>query len=918
MQAYASDEFITLEYSPVVNKFAFPVNTIGTDAGTTIDEASYVYADANSIFVSDTTGDDTTGDGSQSNPYKTILKGINECTITQTKVLVLDSVTYNEDLSGYSNAYFEGVYAATGQTPKIQSRLLGYTPADANSIFVSKTGDDSNAGTQAAPKLTLTGASGAISVCDATHQKVVILDSGTYEEDAFEFTGNFQGVYAAVGQSPTIKPSGVFGSSFIESTHKIGPTQFEGGTTDYIDVAVLGNGNWVCVYRDVSNSNQGTYVIYDADGNNVAGPTVFVGAHTTYLQVAALDNGNWVCCYRDNDDSLRPKFQIRTNTGSSVVGETQIQNASASDFSVTVLDNTDWIVFYRDSNLTNGMYAIYEEDGTPVVSATEFTPNRPNYNTACKINNGNVVNCYSDTDDSNKGKFVIYDEDGVEIVSPTVFDSSAIADMGCCELSNGNWAIFYRDANDSSSANFKIYNPAGVQVVARTEVEGLYVTVYQDAFKMQDGYFGVTWQELSASRRGMYAIYTDDGEGVVGPLTYEDSSWCKYGSSAWLSGYKFVTCYQDDNASDVGEFVITEPPTTSFVKVSVASTVNGIEFDLENSFTLEKLFNINSAKLTLKWSSMHDGSCYESSTDCFLVSGDNECDFYNNLFYSSDAGIYLGTGVNDCIVQDNIFYWISEDYAVNINGAAASSGDITVEHNDIFDCNAGLRLQNNNGSNEVVKNNNIHGNTGYGIYADTTITITYTIITDTTSGVTNGTSTILANPLYINEGQVTPGDIDLHIKTTVEGYFANSPAYGLADDTRNAGAYDVRYVGSQTTWSSITVPKPISMKPYLKPVDATNRVKRDGSITSKKTAQTEYLPLEWMDIDKTYYDDLLTVWSQNEAEVRIYCQPTTSPNTYNTYYILWNSDFSEFSDYWMHSADGRSKVKFVFARKFEL
>ena len=79
------------------------------------------------------------------------------------------------------------------------------TFTNANSIFVAKTGSDSNAGTAASPRLTLNGAMAAIVGTSLAY--VVIQDSGTYSESfTTQYTTGqlpgFVGIYAADGQTP--------------------------------------------------------------------------------------------------------------------------------------------------------------------------------------------------------------------------------------------------------------------------------------------------------------------------------------------------------------------------------------------------------------------------------------------------------------------------------------------------------------------------------------------------------------------------------------------------------------------------------------------------------------------------------------------------------------------------------------------
>ena len=769
MLTYHNDNTIKINHSPQINKFAFQVNDVGAHSYISIEENDEItFDDDNTIFVSDTIGDD--GDaGTEAAPKKTIAAAITATTVTKIYVVVLDSALYDEDLSGCTYTYFSGIYADTGETPQLSLRTLDYVPADANTIFVAKTGADANAGTQAAPKLTLTGATGAIATCDAAHQNVVIMDSGEYTEDSFEFTGNFQGLHAALGQKPTLKFTPTHAASdYGDIQEAVAATIFEDGDANYNSVAKLQNGNFVCCYRDVATTD-GKFVIYTEAGVQVVAPTEFEAGSSTYCSVAVLNNGNWVCCYSDADDGGKGKFVIYTEAGVNVAGPTQFEAGSSAYYSVKTLPNGDWICCYRD---------------------------------------------VGDTD----GKFVIYTEAGVNVAGPTQFEADDVTYCSITVLDNNN----------------------------------------------------------------------------------------------------FVCCFHNDTDSE-GQFVIWYPYTWYAMKISVASDLNGIILDAENQGGMDKIAFINSAKLTAKWNDFKNCDNPGLSTILgYAVYGDTESDFYNNRFFDNDAGIYLTA--NKALIHDNQFYrnQASGGYAIHIDGAAAAGGDITIEHNDITQNNAGIRLENNTGGDsEVVKNNIIHDNDNYGINADTDVNYSYTVITDSTNNATAGTSVVLFNPLYIHEGADDPENIDLNIKVRVLGYFTDSPAKLLADDTRNAGSYNVQYIGSETSWTEITVAKPLFMEPYLEAAGGSVHVKRDGSLSSGKIGQSEYIEMKWEAVSDADRTSLRGLWVSDETECRIYPDPDENPDSYNIYFLVRNKKFPLGPKYWMQSDLGAEDILLLFGRKYE-
>ena len=264
LPTFAPDKTIRFDYDPVVHKIAFPINHVGAHLPDAIAEAEYAHTDDNTVYVSATSGSDTTGDGTQANPYATLLKGINETTEDLSRVVVLDSSLYSEDLSGADYTYFQGFYAAVGETPTYDSRVLGFTPADADTIFVAKTGSDSNDGTAASMVQTVDH---ALPLLSATRRYIILSDSERHEVNAFIAPANLAGIYAAVGHTPTVH--------FLHDLFVIGNTHLDDGlfylkatmveriaaTVDTTYAAcVLADGNTAMVYRRSTGTTDRLYV----------------------------------------------------------------------------------------------------------------------------------------------------------------------------------------------------------------------------------------------------------------------------------------------------------------------------------------------------------------------------------------------------------------------------------------------------------------------------------------------------------------------------------------------------------------------------------------------------------------------------------------------------------------------------------
>jgi len=143
----------------------------------------------------------------------------------------------------------------------------GYTVNDTNARFWSKSGSDTNAGTQAAPFRTYYKAVVTINA-SATLHYAVCLDSGIYDEDFIEpYNASYQKyALAADGQSPTLTRSIGARTSFVPTGKYL-----VSGTEYFVD-GVNGNDSW-----------DGTAEVY---GGGTTGPKKTIQAGVNLLTVA--------------------------------------------------------------------------------------------------------------------------------------------------------------------------------------------------------------------------------------------------------------------------------------------------------------------------------------------------------------------------------------------------------------------------------------------------------------------------------------------------------------------------------------------------------------------------------------------------------------------------------------------------------
>lgn len=174
-----------------------PVYTVTHDGGTTscdIDNSETIADGKYKIYYFSSTGSSyydsalkyggerDTETGTAAAPYRTITAALAALGGAFTIVTVLDSETYDEELT-ISGAYT--LQAALGQTPTITSgigarvtREVAHDGNDSDTAYVSKLGDDGNAGTWLEPYLTI----GAAITGIGARTFINIKDNGDYNE----------------------------------------------------------------------------------------------------------------------------------------------------------------------------------------------------------------------------------------------------------------------------------------------------------------------------------------------------------------------------------------------------------------------------------------------------------------------------------------------------------------------------------------------------------------------------------------------------------------------------------------------------------------------------------------------------------------------------------------------------------------
>lgn len=853
MITYSNDPTIRFDHTPVVNKVGFKVNQIGPDDPYVFPVKDYTDTDANTIYVNGSTAGNDANAGTEAAPKETLLAAINATTATKTKVIVQDSAIYNEDISGGTYTYLQGIYNDTGQTSSWVGRLLGFTPSDSNAVFVAKTGSDSTgtAGTQADPWLTINA---AILDCDTGRDVVVIMDSGTYEEEGFEFTGNFTGLYAAIGETPTltISDSDSFYIALTTLVARKDTFTFTGGSLGVKGSFIIG-GDVYTVLEDTNGAVVDIKMLSNTitSGTQVMAPTVVCAStsgsgDTEWYEGASLLG----ILYTLSATSTVLRYKTITAAGADSLAATAIYTGANAPVSMalTSIDTSNTVALWRETSSNLIRYKIFNPlTGTEIKAAATLLTKAANLQYMTLLSNGNMFVCYSDTADSFKQR--------------------------CFSFTPSTGALVLAD-----------------QYVNGT---GAFMQYAQRAPLLSNGY--IMAANFNSGDSDMYFLFVNPTTGMIDKTQRKwedtdgtDSRFCRPvirsdQSIVMVNSFQTKAHYQ----------VIY--PEYSYIKASVASELNGIIINTNEDVFVSELFTSTSA-LTIKNCELKDhklpATLYGNTDEAtcvlstILATTSTSTVQYNSL-HDCNGGIESTSDVLQ--INDSKLYRIAYAYAVYIDGAAGTGAGINIEHCDFFDCYGGIHLENNDGG-EVIKNCIFHDCSVYAIDAEIALTVTYSVVTSSvTSTVTLGTYTNRGNPDYVNEGYVDPDDTDLNLRVKVLGYPGNSAAYALADDSRNAGSINVKYIGAETAYTSITVPKPNQMKHEYVYAGATNTQRKDGSWTSFKDGQSEVLTMTWDGIAAAYMTQLITMWKSSEYVVLIYPDPVTYPNSFEQWTLIRES-----------------------------
>ncbi len=800
---------------------------------------------------------------------------------------------------------------AVGPSKDVTLRSLDFTPDDATCVFVSASTGSDTTGTGTAT-LPVAGITKALSLLTSSKTKIIITDSEEYSVENMDLSGNITGIYAADGEAPTVEPVKTFDycmqqkySSGIQSyLYSLGIWQLSNGNVLRAWSTDEGSGarkQYIAVY---SNDFQST--VLPATGfENTTSVSVQVCSRGDYFYVAVKYN------YSPGFHGIRIYKYHVNGTAQQIGDEDYIEFAMDDIYNINamgILISGDIVIAFH--NQTSG--------GDLILKRFSASGSLLNTRTICSghlydkaheivpLDNGNFVMTYTDalagatylgyyeengvlinrytltgSDDYIQMSKLTVEEDEDEKVSVAYPDGSGyyrVREFTFTETSYTSRAIFAYNYPDNSRQSFALapFGQYAICYLTRDPWQS-FVRFYD----LEGTYLG--YQTFPVARISMYRPFFAENMFLYCEAIEEDTR---------LYAYNVVESF--------------------CIKNSVPVELNGLYIKGGNQQYLNFLLKAESS-LVLRYCDVS----FRAPRDGLI---DEVFDRYN--LYATGS-----VTVENCIIRDGHDIYIDADTVefshsqvyrlqggITIAGAAASQGDILLDHCDVFNCYQGISFTGNSG-NERITNSIIHAIAGVAVSAATTAQILRSVLTGSTSGITE-VDCIRANPLYVNEGAGDPELIDLNIKIREMGYLATSPAYGLADSNKNAGALEVTYQFNETSRREILIPKESLLVDY-KPVNPITQYRGDGSARFYSDGVSEIIEVAWDSLKKEDLDLVLAMLAGGDDSVFIYPEPFTHPAYYFEATLTWKSLAGSPQDYRQTDIGVNRGNSLVLIRKYE-
>ena len=799
-----------------------------------------------------------------------------------------------------------------GPSADTSLRTLDFTPADDSCIFVSSlTGDDeTGTGTQTSPVASIKK---ALTLIDASHSKVVIIDSETYDEPGMELNdSNLAGIYAANGCIPTVAPEVLFNLRATTSlyTSEAIPSVYTDDAMQAVRELSDGNVIRLWLHKEGSTTWSVRFKIYSPDLSTTIQEETTIISTAVSRALIAIKEGYFRIATCTGSTTITHHVYKFGNDGVEI-GESFERSASTLHYpmGLTCLENDDVIVVYGDADNADIKMDRYSSGGTYLNTVILESATRHGHIddiiplsdgrfllTYCKYDDGFDVEweafvciCAANGSISHKevmgwgeSLYMHFEEDeeneedeedtGVLTVTQVVDNSSNSTVLHVYEFTVGVSTL--TDKTLKLTHNF---NHGG-------DISGV-INNMQYCKSPYDGYNIILMSLID----NMVSATTE--------LRIYDSSWSlkrseivDSGGTSRLVGKSFIHANMalyysltDFYTGGTSAIYANEICDSYCIKTTIPIELNGLTIDGGNQEYLQKMI-WSQANLILKYCDIYSREPRDTVTEA----GFTQYDLHLTGIPTIQNTI-IRDGWNTFIDADQANISWSQFYrlqgAVTIDGAAATAGDITIDHIDYFNNYEGFIFLNNSG-NEIVKNSIFHYVSAEAVEADTDITLSNSILTTDTTNVTL-VDCIEANPLYLNEGALDPDQVDLNLKIREMGYLATSPGYLLGDDNENAGSYNVSYDFEETSRTFITLPKE-NLDINYRPVNAVTQDRADGSARFYKDAIQESIQIPWDSLLEDDFNKVLAMIASESDSILVYPEPASDPTHYFEATLTWS------------------------------
>lgn len=916
---FAPDNIIRIDYNIIKNKDIFALKIIGAHNEQPIPYKEDVYAainDENCIYVAQS-GNDTTGDGTASNPFKTLQKAFSRVTYEKIYICILDSNTYNEDLN-YDAALISlaDITAAENQTPMYCNHTYSFEINDTNCCFVASTGSDTTGnGSRNNPYKTIYHANG---VTDKEY--IIILDNETYEEKTLIFTPTVKGISADIGKRPIVKMKKYFNEDNYNLSLAFEKKFRDTNSYDNNPPLLLPmkTGYFLMVWTYDSGSPVIRYMIIDKNGNDVYG----LQTKTRYEvgdQVDGVVTDNYVYIIEFTGSSDKKTYITKFNhsgtrletryfsspeygdRGIGRIGQYLILTGRYNDY------DSKYLIFDENFNVIQNWTALgynLEYGGSAYGSTILPTPDGGAIMYGRKgsgITSGCIIKIGSDYKPAG---YTVIDN-----IRSTTMSGNVVGDKFILMYNKADGKLYVREY---SAANLTI-------IKSETEIVSSNVPtlMYNGDLKIDTNgnyiYSGADGGYTSGN--GATYIFNNDYE-LIKKITYTTNmgggsgAYNKYSNTflslGWISStYKLniagITGFNFDFIKSANKKLLIQG--INFDGSSIQGYryyINHTNTDSDSEITIKN----NNFKNIVKTddSSMPSNIIYSNAKNIIYT---------NNLFVENDNVITSNTQNGVVTINHNIFAYNGNNTAKYAIECDATGTTFEINHND-FIYNYGSIKINNNSTDIVLKNNILYQNPA-GIYlGNSGVTLFNSINIDAYTNLALDTTVLAANPLYHDVGLQDRNNIDLNLKNRLIGYSLDSPAIRIADDSTNAGSKLCLYIGTNETYQQVTLPKPNTIKINYAAINPTVNIK-----TAYATREGNYyeIIMLWNSLLNEDVEKILNIYSATNYKIKVYYNPITAPTIYEIYSLVYDTGINLSSVYSLMDDIGRVNVQLKMIRR---